>query len=293
MSKKGKKKRRLFLKGILLLLLLIGIEFYISNFLLTVTSYEVANEKIPKDFDGYRIVQLSDLHSMSFGSGNRNLVNCVRKQKPDAIMLTGDMINSTDTSYEVFYLLVDKLVKIAPVYFIVGNHEQIASSRLPEIYAYLERKNVTVLRNERVVLKRGSSSIDLYGMWFSLNYYRDLTSDYAKSVFFTEAKMERLLGKSDRKRFSLLLTHSPAYFDTYASWGADLVLSGHIHGGMIRIPFKGGLFSPEKEFFPRFDAGFFQNGDSSLIVSRGLGNGTRGFRFFNTPEIDLIVLRSR
>lgn len=277
------------MKIFLILLLLLLAELLLSNMMLSVTHQTIENETIPSAFDGYKIVQLSDLHSKSFGSDNAYLLRVVALQKPDIIVLTGDMVNSTDTDFDTFYSLAQNLVEICPVYFILGNHEQMLSASLrEELIDTIKSIGVIVMDNEKISLEKSGEQIDLYGLWFNLRYYRNLTSTYT-TYSLEESNIQQLLG-GKTENYTILLTHNPVYFKSYADWGADFTLSGHIHGGMIRIPFKGGLFSPEIRFFPEYDAGLYTLDDHALFVSRGLGNGLFGIRFLNHPQIAVFTL---
>lgn len=157
----------------------------------------------------------------------------------------------------------------------------------------LEAIGVRVLDNERVALEREGEMISLYGMWYDIQFYRDAKRVDTLGYTFQTSNMEALLGKSDPNQFNLLLTHNPFYFETYEAWGADLTLSGHVHGGLVRIPFVGGVFSPERTFFPKYDGGLYGEKDKFLIVNRGLGNSNRMFRFWNCPDLTVVVLKGK
>ncbi|NMC57249.1 MAG: metallophosphoesterase [Eubacteriaceae bacterium] len=283
------------LKIFLIIVFLIFAEFVISNTFLSVTKVTVKDAKIPASFNGYKIVQLSDLHDKSFGKDNSRLIRVIDNQKPDIIVLTGDIINSTDTNFQNLYSFSKQLVKICPVYYIVGNHEQMLPSGLyKDMIGNLKKIGIIVLDNEKATLVKNGKKINLYGLWFNLRYYRNLSNQTAdvSDYYLTKVTIEQLIGKANTSSYNILLAHNPVYFDAFSAWGADLTLSGHIHGGMIRIPFKGGLLSPEIKFFPKYDAGIFKDNGSEMFVSRGLGNGTFGIRLFNTPEIAVIFLES-
>ena len=264
-----------------------------SNTYITTCKYTVNCEKISQNFDGFKIAQVSDLHSAVFGKDNCRLIKAIEDLEPDIVVLTGDMVNSTDTEFDVFYDFAEQIAKKYPTYFIYGNHELILCDEYrQEIVSTIKTFGVTVLDNQMIQLREGNSSINLYGMWFNLRFYRDITDDTNNEYEFTLEQMQKILGNCDKDEFNLLLTHNPVYFSAYSEWGADLTLAGHLHGGMIRIPFVGGLFSPEKVNFPKYDGGEFTQDDNKMIVSRGIGNGLEGFRFNNCPELDLITLKS-
>lgn len=279
-------------------LFIIGMVIIYSNFSLGVTNYNLSFPNLPEAFDGYKIVQLTDLHSKSFGKNNERLIEKIDKESPHILLMTGDMINTEDKDYGVFFSLVDNLVSKYESYFIVGNHEQnLKDDQLDFLYKELRAAGVTVLDNELRTIEKDGQVINIYGMWFNLRYYSDqrnqIMRDDPERYYFSLDKMEKVMGSYDSSKFSILLTHNPLYFDTYSQWGADLTLTGHIHGGMIRLPFLGGIFSPEKTFFPDYDAGLYSHGDRKMIVGRGLGNGNLGFRFLNSPELIVINLHSK
>lgn len=290
------KKRKSILFILLVLLVAIVGTVYVSNQFIITSEYELAYSKLPASFDGYKILQLSDLHSKDFDDGNHKLLKKIREQNPDMIVLTGDMVNSTDLDFSVFLSLVGSLSADYEVYFIVGNHEQsLSESSLKYLHAQLAEMGIRVLDNEKAIIDRGDDSVELYGLWFNLRYYSDRTNDYvqqdAETYYFSVDKLQKILGENDGSRFSILLAHNPLYADTYFKWGADLTFSGHVHGGMIRLPFLGGIYSPERTFFPEYDGGLYTFGEQNLMVSRGIGNGNLGFRFLNSPEIVTVTLK--
>jgi predicted MPP superfamily phosphohydrolase len=290
------KKAKTVLFIMFILLAVIGVTAYVSNQFILVSEYELVYSKLPASFDGYRILQLSDLHSKEFDDGNDKLLKKIRGQNPDMIVLTGDMVNSTDLDFSVFLSLASDLSAGYEIYYIVGNHEQsLSDSSLKHLHSKLEEMGVQILDNERAVINRDNDSIDLYGLWFNLRYYSDRSNDYVKNdaetYYFSVDKIKKVIGENDGSRFSILLAHNPLYADTYFKWGADLTFSGHVHGGMIRLPFLGGIYSPERTFFPEYDGGLYTFGEQNLIVSRGIGNGNLGFRFLNCPEIVTVTLK--
>lgn len=265
----------------------------ISNRLPEFTKHKISSDKLPKEFEDFKIIQLSDLHSAEFGKNNSALLKKIQKSDPDIVVLTGDMISTSDENYEVFFTLAEKLAADFDTYFTVGNHEQaLGDKKRDMLCAALEAKGIKVLDNESILIERGGSHIQLYGLWFNLRYYTDRSEDAPENeqYYFETKTMYDILGAPEADTFTILITHNPVYFNTYTQWGADLTLCGHMHGGMIRLPFLGGLFSPEKNFFPEYDAGIFENGEKYMVVSRGLGNGSMGFRFLNRPEIVEIKL---
>ena len=256
----------------LLLLTAILIWTLWGNTALTQTNYKVDSQKIPQAFDGFRIAQVSDLHNTTFGKDNTKLLALLEEAQPDLIAITGDLIDSRKAQPEVAIAFAKEALKIAPTYYIPGNHE----SRLPEIYealkAELSRLGVVVLENESVVLHQGTNTITITGLMdpdFGIPW-PELTTD----------------------TYQVVLSHRPERFDRYTALGLDLVLTGHAHGGQIRLPFFGGLIAPHQGFFPKYDSGIHKNENTTMIVSRGLGNSVFPLRFNNRPELVMITLES-
>jgi uncharacterized protein len=287
-----KKKKKTLLHRILVKAAGAVSAVFIENHLLQVSNYSIASEKIPPAFQNFKIVQLSDLHSACFGHDNARLLEKIDAEKPDIIVMTGDMISRTDSDHTVFFKLAQTLGAKYPCYYVIGNHEQ--DMEHDELNAFLARLTALPLRvmdNEKVEIHRENQSISLYGMWFPLKYYKEAHHS-GKTPQFGARDMKRSMGKYDDAQYGILLTHSPLPFPVYAEWGADLTLSGHVHGGMIRLPFAGGLLSPEREFFPKYSAGIYEENGKKLLVSRGLGSGVFGARIMNRPEIVVITLKT-
>lgn len=291
MRRMSVKKNKRICFSILAIFILFIIEILRSNFVITTNLYNITKENIPVSFDGYKIVLISDLHSREFGDNNQRLINEIDEQSPDIVIMAGDMISTEDKDWEVFLRLSGKLAEKYKTFYVVGNHEQnLTDEQLEDLIEKIKKTGVIVLNNEKTMIEKNNEKINLYGLWFHLRYYRDLRNKYQKENYFGIEAIEKILGTSDKEEFNILITHNPVYYNTYSQWGSDLTLSGHMHGGMIRIPFIGGLFSPEKDLFPKLDAGIFYDNNSFLVVSRGLGNGNLGFRFFNCPEVTVINL---
>lgn len=263
---------------------------YIENFTIESENFDVYSNKIPADFEGYRVLQLSDFHSKDFGQGNRRLISAIDALHPDIILMTGDMVGRHDRSLAMFFRLCKSIGKRYPTYYTVGNHElDLADEVLQRMFAIIRSYGVHVLNNECLALTRETSTIELYGMWYGLRYYKNDNGNYRHPEQFNGAEMERLLGKKTSDTFAILMAHNPLDFPVYAAWGADLVFSGHIHGGVLRLPHFGGVFSPGRRLFPRYYAGVYRLEESELIVSRGLG-GPRVF--LNRPHLVLATLHS-
>jgi hypothetical protein len=256
--------------------------FHWSNHSLQVQRFTFTSPRLPAGFDGCVIVQLSDLHGALFGEDNRDLLKVVAKERPDYIFLTGDLLDqyrATPHSYAVS--LGGALADIAPTYFVTGNHEW-ALPDVPGLKRALEVAGVQVLTNEYTVLARDGDNAVLAGI--------DDPNGYADQKT-PEEVAEEVRAAFDAP-FWILLAHRNNYFeDAYCRLGADLVISGHGHGGLVRLPFTDGLVSVERTFFPSYTAGFYQAGGADLFVSRGLGNSGRTFRLFNRPQVAVLTLK--
>lgn len=278
-----KKKTICILSGILLILI---VWTAWGNAALELNTYTISSRGLPDAFDGYRIAQVSDLHNAEFGGGNQRLLDMLREAEPDMIAITGDLIDSRKTNIAVALAFAEEAVRIAPCYYVSGNHE----ARVPEyreLKAGLEAAGVTVLDDARVEIEISGKSITIIGVndpSFLADY---LTSD--------AAVMDRKLSElsSEDASFTILLSHRPELFDTYAAHEMDLVLTGHAHGGQFRLPLIGGLIAPNQGLFPKYDDGLYSEGNTNMIVSRGLGNSIIPFRFNNRPEVVLIELKSQ
>ena len=283
----------------LLIVLILFVYLYFENTsLFIVQKNEIVSNKIDSNFDGYKILQLSDLHSREFGGNNIKLINKIYKIDPDIIVCTGDMMNSTEDDGHVFINLVKKISKDYPVYYIDGNHEQLVEYNNVGVYdefiSSLKDLDVKVLKNTKVKIQKGSSYLNMYGLNIDLVYYSTKAALKEANIEYTEDNFSKTINKEtfENNKYNILLTHNPIYFEVYEKSGVDLILSGHVHGGIIRIPFKGGLLSPDQEWFPEYYHGLYTINDTNMIVSAGLGNDTVNFRIFNPFEMNLITLRS-
>ena len=272
-----------------IILVLFAIEFYISNNVMKKSQFIIKSSKIGKQFQGYKILHLSDLHGKVFGKENCRLIKIINDIHPDIIVMTGDMVNGNHKDFKVLYDLIQKISKY-PIYFVMGNHEDNMKDEMQQkLLDFLKQSQVNFLNNEEIIIEREKDKLSVWGMCCDFSYYGK--GDHPKQ--FTLSAMKNMMNESpNRSRFNILLAHNPNFFEVCAKWGADLVLSGHIHGGMVRLPLIGGVFSPDTLFFPKYSNGVYTFEDKKLIVSRGVGRGRRGFRFFNRPEIGVIILES-
>ena len=250
---------------------------------------EIRDEKIPAAFDGFVLCQVSDVHNEARGEGNAALLRALREAAPDLICITGDFLDSRRTDLDFALELAGQLAEIAPAVYVTGNHE----ARLKDLSALeagLAARGVQVLRDDWTPLARGGEEIALLGLddpGFAAG--EDWT--LAEGLDQTQARLSALLAQAG-DRFSLVLSHRPELLPAYADAGADLVLSGHAHGGQVRLPGIGGLFAPGQGILPRLTSGVHARGETRLVVSRGLGNSSFPLRVFNPPEIVTVTLRA-
>lgn len=258
---------------------------YRENNQIDTTAVTVQSDKLPAAFNDYKILQIADLHGKSFGSRQKVLLKKVNKLQPDVILMTGDLIDSRRNGEEEALQLMKQLTPDYPVYFVTGNHEvRLNLTILPK----LERLGVTVLRNTSVPLERDGQFIELLGI-------DDPTttrwSDGLQEPDGIRQSLDQAQSTADTRAFQLLMAHRPEYLPLYAERKVDLVLSGHAHGGQIRLPFTDGMYAPGQGFFPELTAGQHTMENTRLIISRGLGNSLFPFRIFNHPELIVVTLR--
>ena len=255
-----------------------------GNTALELNEYKIKSDRLPENFEGYRIAHISDLHNAEMGKENVKLLELLEKAEPDMIALTGDMIDHRKTDIEVTLQFVEQAVEIAPCYYVTGNHEAcVPRAEYLELEEGFRSLGVYVLHNEELFLERDGQSISLVGMddvTFQQNFNGVrylMTSDAIRDLFSNEG-------------FQILLSHRPDFFPQYAGAEVDLVLSGHAHGGQFRLPFIGGLAAPNQGLFPEYDAGLFVEGNTHMMVSRGIGNSIFPVRFNNRPEVVVVEL---
>ena len=257
---------------------------------LTVSRSQIVSGRIPAEFDDYTILQVSDLHNKEFGKGQRRIVSKIAEAEPDLIVITGDMIDSRNTDVGAALDFAQKAVSVAPCYYVPGNHE----NRIPEAYEQLKTGlrdcGVTILENEAAELKRDDKSITLMGVLDPI--FNVGKTDAAGNILEDERTvMEAQLKNLDSlNRFIILLSHRPEMLDVYEAAGVDLVFTGHAHGGQWRLPGIGGLIAPGQGFFPAYTEGSHTEGDTTMYVSRGLGNSLMPIRIFNRPELVVVEL---
>lgn len=257
-----------------------------DNQRIVVTEYQVSSGKLPEEYDGYKIAQISDLHNDEFGENNCELIALLQEIKPDMIAITGDLLDSRRTDVEKAYCFVKQAVQIAPCYYATGNHESRRKEFL-ELEMRMKEAGVVILRDEKAVLLRDGAELTVAGMEDPCFYVKDdKFKTIPKSV---HRRIDKLM--MDEEGFVLLLSHRPELFDIYCQYGVDVALTGHVHGGQFRLPLIGGVVAPNQGFFSKYDAGLYERGDTKMVLSRGLGQSVFPFRVNNPPELVVVELK--
>jgi uncharacterized protein len=279
-----RKKRRIVL--LLAVAIVVGISFYFfwENNNIKISESDYSNSKIPAAFDGFTIAQISDLHNKTFGKDQKCILSKLKSTHPDIIVITGDIIDRRKFDLDAAIAFVKGAVKIAPVYYVTGNHEA-WSKNFGVTKTWLIESGAIFMDDTAVSLTKGQSSIKLMGV----SDPDFLTTTYSQGNDVT--KMTKQLAKwSDEKGFKILLSHRPELFDLYVANHMDLIFAGHAHGGQIRLPFIGALVAPDQGWFPKYASGRYTKGSSTMYVSRGLGNSLMPVRINNRPEIVVVRL---
>lgn len=275
---------------VLAIIILLIYFVYINFNLLQVSKYDIKSKKIPTEFDGYKIVHLSDLHLKEFGKNNIKLLQKIDDLNPDVVFVTGDMIYRRVDNFEVVYKLMENLVKKYKVYYVLGNHEvALRYNKLKEFNRKIKEIGVNLLLDSNIIINKNGDNIVLYGTNFKFNMepknVKNIMLDKYRIIFKKQVK------KIDITKYNILLAHDPLNYELYDEFKFDLVFSGHVHGGALRL-FGKAIFSPRRLFFPKYSAGVYKGKNGNLVVSRGLGNSTLKFRMFNFPEIVCVTLKN-
>ncbi len=282
---KQKLKSLKKLKIFILCLFCIAIVFLSWNIYqnqhIQINKITIKCETLPDDFQGYKIVQVSDLHNAEFGENNKDLLFAIENASPDIIVVTGDIVDSRKTNVQIARDFVNNASKIAPVYYVTGNHE--ARVKVEDEIDNVElNENVIVLHNRDVIIEKGESAIQLIGVD---------DPDYKAAKDSAEYMHKRLEKYCNNEHFKILLSHRPELFEVYVENEMNVIFSGHAHGGQVRLPFIGGVIAPHQGFFPTFDAGlFYATNDATMVVSRGLGDSIIPLRINNPPELIIVTL---
>lgn len=270
--KKKKNKTLIYtlLGSLISIFLFLFVGFYNK---LETTNYKYLNSKLPKEFDGFRILLISDLHCAIFGQNQEELISAIEKSNPDIIALTGDILDAYHTDLNGIEPFLAGIQAIAPAYAISGNHELAVPALHKQLLALYQTYGIVDLDDQTTTIEHNGASIQLHG----LKWFWDIS---------------QTLPVADTSKFSILLYHGTNNFDIIKKYNYDLVLAGHTHGGIVRIPFIGGVFGNSGEFFPKYDSGVFSEKTSTMISSRGLGDTPPVPRFLNRPELVSITLNT-
>lgn len=293
-------KRKVY-KFILLTFVLILAVNLILGQMVFVTRVTAMSADLPTVFEGYEIAQLSDIHSVRSAKQADRIVAQVEEISPDLIALTGDLVDSgyysrtfgTEGEKQTLGLLA-RLTAIAPVYYVYGNHEMVLLDDPVHnpFRTQVEALGITLLNNESETIRRGGESISIAGIQDPSTLYKDETyAALGGSAVKTRAMLDNVVNGLRTEDFVLLLAHRPEFFDLYVQSEADVILSGHAHGGQMRLPLVGGLYAPGQGIFPQYDAGLYEQDTLLMIVSRGIGNSVFPLRVFNPPEIAAVTLQ--
>lgn len=280
------QKTLIYLSFIIIIISFVIFCIYQNNSIV-ITESDYNNPKIPSAFNGFRIVHISDLHNKMFGDDQAEILNKIRNLSPDIIVVTGDLIDRRNYNLASAMTFISGAVKIAPVYYVSGNHEA-WSGKFPVIRESLVDAGVCVLDDTAVELYRGNSSIHIMGL---------ADPDFLTSSYFDGTNISKMTEQlklwSTNENFKILLSHRPELFDLYCKYNMDLVFTGHAHGGQIRIPLIGGLVAPDQGMFPKYTSGRYSKDSTTMFVSRGLGNSIIPIRILNRPEIVTVTLRNK
>ena len=261
-----------FLKMNKKILLFFAGYIFVENKLMLSTRHECFGNDI-------KIAHISDVHKRRFGKDNSRICRLIRRENPDIIFITGDLVSRREKNFSAIEKMLENLVKIAPVYMICGNHERKLSPEMKKKFAELiKRTGVKMLFNKSVEIEINNRKLHIYGLAESMNVYKNGHS-YRNLEKLTLSQINNLLGKCPDGE-TILLAHNPFFAEVYSQWGAEYTLSGHVHGGVVRL-FGKGIFSPERKFFPPYSKGVYDVNGMKLLVSGGLGK----FRLFNPPEV--------
>ena len=262
---------------------------------LTTTEYTISSGKLSSGFDGKKLVFLADIHNKEFGKDNERLLKAIDAVKPDTVLIGGDTMvarGQLDCPLEVTLKLVSALAEKYPVYYGYGNHElrlktlPVYEEKYQEFLAVLRRARVRILDDASVTFHGSEGSLTVAGLTLTREAYPRYRKEPLKSEY-----IEKRVGHVQEKDVRILMAHNPLYQEEYASWGADVTLSGHYHGGTVILPFLGGVMSPDYHLFPRIYRGRYETQGKTMIVSGGLGTHSINIRFGNKPELVVITLK--
>lgn len=275
------RKRKIIIAVILILTLLLTWIIW-TNLAIKTTDITIENNKIPEEFNNFKIAQVSDLHNRKLGD---RLIKIIQNESPDIIVVTGDLVDSSHTDFDTAMEFIDSAMKIAPVYYVTGNHEAWLNN-FEDLEKRLTDSRVYILDNKCQWLTKGDAKINIAGVK-DPDFIERTSLDGIQGAIVTES-LKPLL---NNEYYNIVLSHRPELFEEYVNMQADLVLTGHAHGGQVRIPFVGGLIAPNQGLFPHYTEGVYSKDNTDMVVSRGLGNSVIPVRINNTPELFMITLK--
>lgn len=253
-----------------------------------VTHYHIKSRKLKGLKRERKVILLSDLHNYCYGTNNDKLLKAIAKEAPDYILVAGDMlVGKKDASTKVAEDFMKELPKICDTYHANGNHEQrmkelqnLYEDRFLKYQSVIEQAGVHLLSNEKKTLDWDGVLVDISGLELPNKKYKKFQKQFLKSN-----ELDALIENADESKYNIMIAHNPAFMDTYLNWGADLVVSGHVHGGVVRLPFIGGVISPQFTLFPKHSGEMKKVGDATVVVSKGIGIHTIKVRLMNPAEI--------
>ena len=275
-----------------LIVIMAALFFYWQNNAITTTTHNYENPKIPTAFEGFKIVQVSDLHNKNFQGA---LAEKIIEAKPDIVVITGDMIDSRKTSIPDALALIEDIKSVAPIYYVSGNHEQ-RSPVFEALKLALLQQGVQLVDGQYVRLEHEGDAIGLLGIADPLSRFSEYDANFENDSDYVLKTVHAIFqSNAVQTDFNILLSHRPELGNAYAQSNVDLVFTGHAHGGQVRVPLLGGIVAPNQGFFPKWTEGIhhFTGADdntTSVVVSRGLGNSIVPIRIFNRPELVVVTL---
>ena len=264
---------------------------YFGNKSFEISKHIIEDKNLPEKFDNFKIIHLSDFHS-NYDIKDK-IIQQINKEEPNIVVMTGDMINKYDkkSDFNIFLDLAQNIASRYKTYFICGNHEnRLDKEDLNYIYLKLKKYNICILNNDNKKIYIDNQYINIYGINLSNEFY---IINNAKKIDMLNNKIEESLTNLNEDQYNIILIHNPLFFNEYVKYNANIIFSGHVHGGMIRLPLVGALLSPERKFFPKYNSGIYEIKNKFMIVSRGLGHSRPGIRLKNKPELVSITFRGK
>lgn len=261
-----------------------SLAYYHQNKTIKVSTHEISSEKLPEKFKGFKIAQVSDIHCEKIGGSDQLFLQTLKKENPDIIVITGDVLDSYRNNFEIAYNILAQIAEIAPCYYVSGNHELRLDNEYKELKLVLDKLGIINLCNSFREIYKDGDSIILSGVE-DFNYFikQDISNYYSNH-------RNMLLSLYHPEKYNILLAHRPEKFFVYSEVGYDLIFSGHAHGGQWNIPFLGRIFSPSQGYFPEYTHGCYTAKNSNMIISQGLGNSSFPMRINNRLELIIVTL---